>query len=187
MFDQIRHRIKDVDNVVEPVTVSEAKTQVKELPIDAEDALVAKYIKAARRNVEESSERLLVDKTVLVQLDNFPSANERIKLPVITESAAITKITYTDTNGESQVIQGTEIKLANIPTPNYIYKTDGWPTGSDVIIEYIATKEDAHVDGLVIAILLTVAHYYLNRTITDVGRYTNVMNVIKAHRRYTSS
>tara|TARA_R100001086_G_scaffold176465_1_gene97394 strand:+ start:692 stop:1249 length:558 start_codon:yes stop_codon:yes gene_type:complete len=182
------YQAKDVDGFTELVDITLAKKQCKELPQDIEDDLLQKYIVGARKAVERKSEKVLVDKSVEVYVDAFPSENGKIYLPFPTEEAEIIQIDYEDFNGNALQIDGADVYLANIPQPNFIEpKTDNWPTDAKrIVISYVASAHDDDVDALLPAVLLAITHFYMNRGIVEISSNTNIMNVIKMSRRYTA-
>ncbi len=83
----------------EPVTLEEAKTQLR---VDAndEDSLIQSLISVARRKVEQETGRLLITQTVKAYWDAWPAAGV-LYLPVY-PAAAITNVKYVD---EDAVLQ----------------------------------------------------------------------------------
>lgn len=179
------YRIKDVSGATEPVSLATAKLQLKELPDDTEDTLLQTWIKAARREVERMANRPLVNKDITFEINYFE--NERIFLPVPTEEATISELTYIDEAGDPGTIDPSEIYLGNIPVPNYIeMKTGEFPSNAKrVQIKYVATARLEDIEGLTPSILLLVAFYYQNRSIVPVPSNSNIRNSVLNFKRYT--
>ena len=87
------------DPAAEPVSLDEAKTQLR---VDAndEDNLIQSLISVARRKVELETGRLLISQTVKAYWDKWPAAGV-LHLPVY-PAAAITNIKYIDEDGALQ-------------------------------------------------------------------------------------
>lgn len=175
----------DVTPVTEPITVDDVKLQLKGIPDASEDTLIATYITAARRQVEKYSQRLLVDKIVRVSYDAW---HERLYLPFPTEEEDVTSIVYTDSDSVPGTVDALDRYLANVPQPNYVEAArDSWDlTGDRIIVTYTANAVDYYIDALKPAVLLLAAHYYQHRIVSDFPMISNVMNIIKAHRLYTT-
>jgi uncharacterized phiE125 gp8 family phage protein len=181
------YTISDKSGFTEVLTRDLAKLQVKNIPDDIENDILDVYIKSARIEIEQLSERVLVEKTVKVQFDEF---THRMKLPVPTESGNIESLDYEDSEGQSQSIALDDIYLANVPQPNYIEpKTDSWPSdGKRIVITYTATVDEMAKDGLMSAVLLLIGYYYQNRSVHSVpqNHMDKVKALVKPHRRYTA-
>lgn len=90
------------DATVEPVTLAEAKLQLRlETDITTEDARVTRLIQAAREDAEHRLGRRLCTQTWECVLDAFPEAEIDLRKPPI---AAITSVVYIDENGDSQTM-----------------------------------------------------------------------------------
>lgn len=151
------------------------------LPSDASTSQLNVWIKTARRWVERHCSIALVAKTVQVSYKNFPSSGlGPLFLPLATESAAITSMTYLSTDGVTTTIDAENIVLCNIATPPYITpKVTAWPTsGSNIIITYTATQ---HYDYDIYkpAIMMLVAHLAENREIVE-SKFSNSLTNLLA-------
>lgn len=87
------------DPASEPVSLDEAKTQLR---VDAsdEDAHITSLISVARRKVEQETGRVLISQTVKAYWDKWPSGNA-LCLPLY-PAASITSVEYIDEDGASQ-------------------------------------------------------------------------------------
>ncbi len=93
--------------IPEPVTVQEAKTQLR-IDTDDENGLIASWVIAAREKVERQMRRQLVTAQVAWTLDEIPKstpANPRrlIILP-LGELQSVDAFAYTDTSGDAQTL-----------------------------------------------------------------------------------
>ena len=86
----------------EPWTLAEAKAHLR-ISIDAEDAILRQYVKAARQWVEDETKRALVNQTWDYSLDAFPYW--RIRLP-LGRCQSVTQISYYDSSGAVQTLTG---------------------------------------------------------------------------------
>mgnify|MGYP000870870021 CR=1 FL=1 len=126
---------------VEPVSIDECKLDAR-VDGDAEDMLFASWIAAARDEVEKTSRRALINRTLELSLDGWPNAG-RIELPY-PPLVSVTQVTYYDSAGAQQtwdssnyiVIADQEPGLvalaANISWPTDLHD---WPR---VRIRYVA-------------------------------------------------
>lgn len=82
----------------EPISTASAKTHLR-VDTSADDTLIDDLVKAARRQVERITGRVLIDQTWDWKLDRFPAGKLIVPLPPL---SSVTSITYTDSNGDSQ-------------------------------------------------------------------------------------
>lgn len=83
----------------EPVTLSEAKAQLRVDGTD-EDNYILSLISTARHKVEQETGRMLITQTVKAYCDKWPT-NGVLKLPVY-PAASVTSVEYIDEDGASQ-------------------------------------------------------------------------------------
>ena len=140
-----------------------------------EDTLIGAYLSAAQGAVESATGKLLTSQTVEQLLAAFPGSDGPIRLwkgPV----TAIVSIAYDDGNGDEQpladfrLVEGINAKLL----PAY---GDSWPAAygaaGSVRVSYTAGyAADEVPPELDQAVLMLVAHYYLNREAVAVGGNT---------------
>lgn len=165
---------------IEPVTVAEAKAQLRQASA-AEDALVAARIRAAREYVEIATRRPLIDQTWDWKRDGFPCDSAAMDLPFANVSA-VSSITYTDTNGVAQT-WSTSLYTTDLPTGpmaqrGRIQPAYGqyYPLTRDVpnavvirlVAGYGATGASVP-DSIKLAILQMVAHWFEQREPVQVG------------------
>lgn len=124
---------------VEPLTVAEAKAQVR-ITNSAEDALIARYITAARIHAENLLERTLVTSQWRLILDAFPDA---IRLPYPTIQS-VDALRFVDVNGATQTLDPADYIVDTAREPGWIVPADGksWPETlyriNTVEVEYTA-------------------------------------------------
>lgn len=170
--DQIKYSKVTVEPASEPVTVSEAKTQLK-ITGTSQDTEVASFIKSAREYVEKLTGRSLITQTRQIKLDYFPFCNfiELTNGPLIGSVA----ITYYDTDEVSQTLSSsdywvdTHSEIPRIVIKNYWPSTKNMPNA--VTIQYSAGYGSASAvpNALKEAILLLVGHYDMNRQAVITG------------------
>ena len=176
----MQYTSKDKSGYTEIITPAQV-IQHCYLPSDAETTQLDVFIKSARRWIERHCSVALVAKDVQVSYRAFPADGlGPIFLPLATESAQITSMTYLDTEGTTTTIDLANIVLCNIPSPPYITpKTTAWPTsGSNLIITYEATQ---HYDYDIYkpALMMLVAHMYENREIVE-SKFSNSLTHLLA-------
>lgn len=132
---------------VEPLTLAEAKAQVR-VTNSAEDALIERYIKAARMHAEASLERTLITTQWRLILDAFPDA---IRLPN-PKIQSVESIMFADTNGATQTLDPLDYVVDTTSEPGWIVPAVGkaWPetlfSVNTVEVLYTAGYGDAATD-----------------------------------------
>lgn len=153
----------------EPVTVSEAKAQLR-VDISDDDTLISDIISGARQAFEEINGRSLFTTTWKLILDGWPS-KPYIELPR-PPLASVTSIAYVDSDGNTTVWDSSNYVVETDRTPGRVHLAynANWPTAtlrpaSPITITYVAGWAD--VDNIPQrykqAILLLVGHWYENR------------------------
>lgn len=84
----------------EPVSLTEAKAHLR-VDVSDDDALITSLIAAAREEVESRAGRSLRTQTWDLKIDQFPSANQPIVLP-LPPLQSVTSVTYVDADGATQ-------------------------------------------------------------------------------------
>jgi len=157
----------------EPITVAEMKDHLKiSLTEAGQDALIARYIRAARTYVENRTHRPIVLQDCDVLYDALPPYGW-IDLP-FTPVAAVTWIKTTDVAGITTTMDPAAYLLDAASEPARIGLPTGstWPAGLRAFqpiairlaVGYTTVPED-----IVEAIRLLVGHYERNRAAAAVG------------------
>lgn len=112
----------------EPISLDEAKEHLRVTGSD-EDRLINNLITAVRQEAESYLNRLLIEQTWDLYLDEFPEEDEEIvinKVPV----TAITFIKYYDSDGALQTWARTNYDLDHYNEPSRVYPAYGisYPT-----------------------------------------------------------
>jgi uncharacterized phiE125 gp8 family phage protein len=164
----------------EPVTVPEAKAQARiDADLTDEDALLALYITAARRQVETETGRQLMLATYAYRADCFPVGDclELPRPPLV----AVSSIAYVDSNGDTQTWASSNYTVDTSSDPGKVHLAYNatWPTIRDVPNavtityqagygatfddpDYLPAPEKVPAE-LRVAILLWVAELYKHR------------------------
>jgi len=159
----------------EPVTLSEAKSHLREDQSD-EDTLITSLIVAARQMAETITRRALITQTWEIYLDTFPTERE-IVLP-FPPIQSITSITYLDSNGATQTLSAADYYLDSKGILNSVVLVPGanWPsTETDrkntVTVRFVAGYGNAAAvpEAIKLAIKQCVAHWFEHRETTVTG------------------
>ncbi|HEY1118192.1 MAG TPA: head-tail connector protein [Acidimicrobiales bacterium] len=158
---------------VEPITPDEVKAHARILT-DAEDALIAKLIPAARRRAESRCNRSFAVQTYELTLDGFPSWRRPLELPR-PPLVAVESVAYLATDGTLETLDPSACRV--VPgTPGLVAPAAGasWPatleTPGAVKVRYSAgwSAEELPEDAR-LALLMLVAHWYDRREPIVVG------------------
>jgi len=180
----------------EPITLEEARTQLRQPPTD-ENALIALLITAARERAESATNRQLLTATWDLKLDAFPSCDVIVmpKPPLLT----VTSITYVDSTGTSQTLAASAYTVRVYVGPHAAHGTvelaygQVWPVtrdqGDAVTIRYTAgygTKASDVPAGIRQAMLLDIGTMYEHREDIVVGSTATAlpMGCQRAYRAY---
>lgn len=166
----------------EPVTVARVSAHLN-LNHDADSDLITEYIAAARRWVEQYTERALITQQWLLKLDEFPASDEPIVVPRPRLLTTDFLLTYTDTDGDSVELDSSEVRLDVYAEPGLIYPlySETWPTTRDdvnvVSVLYKAGYGAASdvPDDIKQAIRILAAHWYKHREPIAAGE--NIANI----------
>lgn len=157
----------------EPVSLKAAKLHVKQEE-SADDALITRFIRAARMNAEAITGRQFITATWEQRLDCFPTWFELIKPPLID----ITHIKYIDTDGNEATVDSNTYTVDTFRTLGRVVLNSGesWPSVKSVInavrIQWTAGYGDkaANVpEDIKAAITLIIGHLYEHRENVIVG------------------
>lgn len=158
----------------EPVTLAEAKAHLR-VDIDAEDALIASWIIAARQAVEGETGRFLMPQDWELRLPAFPCGYQPITVPRPPLSSALTLKTVA-ADGTETTLETTEYQV-DAPTGPFAQAGAVWPAAGTcwpitdcevrgaVRLRFRAgyASADAVPAPLRAAILLAVGDLYANR------------------------
>jgi uncharacterized phiE125 gp8 family phage protein len=149
----------------EPITLAEAKAQVRVLHSD-EDQLIQGYIAAARNYVENKTWRQLMRATLQLRMDRFPT--ERFIVLPRPRLVSVSSVRYRG-GGEWATLATERYQVDSDGEPGRLRAwAAGWPSCDDelgaVQIEYVCGWTADQVPPQVkTALLMLVAGYYQNR------------------------
>jgi len=152
---------------VEPITLAEMKTYLRIADDDAEDALVAGLIKAARLMVEAASRRILIEQRWRVMMDRWPQGKV-VMLP-LSPLIAVETIKVFDASGEPTEIASETIDSDAVSEPPRIAVSSAPEPGltrNGIAVELRAGYGSAPGDvpaTLRLAIKILVARWFENR------------------------
>ena len=115
---------------VEPVTLQEAKTQMRVCDT-ADDAYISTLITAARQWVETQTGRAIVNQTWVDYRDLFADDMTLAIAPL----SSVTNIKYYDTGGVLQTLAPSAYTADTVPTPGRVVLAyaQSWPAVQDVV------------------------------------------------------
>ncbi len=163
---------------VEPVTIAEAKLQVR-VDHALDDLLISNDILVARETIEKRSQRALITQTWDYWLDAFPTDDYlTIPLPPL---QSITSIKYYDVNNTEFTLSVSDYFVDTKSEPGRVALADGasWPGTTLRKINGVAVRFVAGYGAagssvpqmLRQVILFLVGHFYENREATSQGIY----------------
>lgn len=167
LIEEISAFRRTVDPAAEPVSLTEAKAQLR---VDAsdEDTYITSLIQTAREVAEDRTGRALLSQTWLATLDNGSlPADGIVELPR-PPLQSISSITYIDTDGATQALASSSYTLDTTSEPGRIYFED-MPSIKSVMnalkITYVAGYSDADAVPMKIkqGILLLIGHWFNHR------------------------
>lgn len=163
---------------VEPITVADAKRHCEIPQADAtHDTYLSALITAAREYYERRTHRALINRTLALTLDNWPSGNEPIWLPFAPVSS-VSSITYTDTDGASQTWSSANYALQKNMEPCRVVLAYNcvWPAvrvkAASITVTYVAGYGAATSSLLqrdIHAVRLLIRHWFENRMPVSIG------------------
>lgn len=149
----------------EPVSVTQARLQLKVGSSNsAYDNDINEMLPAARDKVEQLTNRYWSQVNIRLGFDNFPSGNRPLYLPV-PDIDSVTDVEYLDENQDIQNLTGFTVDTKR----QVLIYTDGWPVGSNVLVDLVAGPDnDASPAPLIPAgitqgILMYMTDYFENR------------------------
>jgi uncharacterized phiE125 gp8 family phage protein len=157
------------------IDVTAAKAHLRVETSD-EDDLIGGYVAAAIGAIEKKTGKLLSPRAVSQVFAGFPCDQRGVRLwygPIDPDTAALT-IAYDDTSGASQdlgefrLVEGSQPKL--LPAYGALWPF-AYPAEGSVRVSYTAGFADVAADApeLDQAVLMLVAHFYLNREAVNSG------------------
>ena len=161
------------DATVEPVTLAEAKLQLRlETDITTEDARVTRLIQAAREDCEHRLGRVLCTQTWEQVIDAFPPAEIDLGKPPI---AGITSVIYIDEAGDSQTMDSALYSLDADTSHGWLLPAidTSWPatldTANAVRVRFTTGVATAALVPAAVRdwILLRVESLYRNKPMDD--------------------
>jgi len=179
---------------LEPVLLVEAKDYLK-VETSVDDDLINRLITTARQYVEKQIDKVLIDQTWLIYLNDWPGSSE-VKLPVVPVSAIIELRIWSDDDIASIVDPSHYYTdLADTPQRLILRGSRIWlkpgRVANGIEIEVIAGygPDGASVPApLRTAMLVLIAHWYENRQPDCVGVAggsiaTNLQSLLAPYKR----
>lgn len=163
---------QSVPPAAEPVLLEEAKAQCH-VYTDADDDSLNQYIAASREMTEKNTRRQLITATWVLSARRWPMV-DYIELPR-PPLQSVTSVQYLDLAGDLQTLSADDYVLVTAAPVGRIALKHGknWPSALEqegsISITYVAGYGDSGDDVpklLKQAILMRVAHWYLNREST---------------------
>lgn len=154
----------------EPVTLAEVRAHLR-VDHTTDDALLARYIIAAREAAEHELQRSVIAKTYELTLDEFPSGTILLPMaPVVPSSTAmaVSSVKYTDTSDIEQTVSAADYTFDGYSHTPRLIPLNGWPTPKDaanaVRVRFTSGGAAGEVPSSIVAwMLLHVAAQYENR------------------------
>lgn len=158
---------RTVDPAVEPVSLAEAKAQLR-VAHDSEDDFISGLLRAAREEVERATGTALIDQTWRLALDAWPaSLTVLIRRPPVRQ---ILSVTVYGAEGEASVLNPATYQLDGASRPARLYfsqRPDPQQAMNGIEIDFTAGFGEAGTDVPDLpkrAIMMLVAHWYEFRT-----------------------
>jgi len=162
-----------------PVISLEAARLHLRVDLDDDDELITTLIAAATERAESFTNRCIMQKTIEIYQDDFPSNN----CPILLDDSPVTsldEIKYFDEDGVEQTFDTSKVKLdrgKSVPQRISLKEDEEWPSvlgENDVVsIKYTcgyATSTGCAPKVFDAAIKLMIGHWYENREeVTTVG------------------
>lgn len=170
-----------------PVTLCEARQQVRLFDSHEHDELLLRLIYAAYRSVEDDCSMRLCDQQLKLVLDKFPCGDIDLQVYPV---RSVLSVEYADSNGAVQTFTGFDAKLAGkYPT---ISPRDGWPPGKwPITVTFSAGYESPSdiPESIKHAILVRVKEMFDEGGESVRGQSVSptvltVEHLIREHRRY---
>jgi uncharacterized phiE125 gp8 family phage protein len=119
--------VVDTEPTVEPITLAEAKNQLRIDHTDHDD-MITGMIKSAREEIESMCARAIVQQTRIAYFDKWP--DDKVFHLLYPEIRSITHIKYTDSAGTQETFSSDDYSLDPGSEPGRVVRGYGktWPT-----------------------------------------------------------
>lgn len=146
---------------VEPVTLSEAKAQLRiEDSFTLDDTYINDRISSARKSIEEYCNRFFAAQQVAIVVDgDFPAGDIDLPYP---DLASVDSITYIDDDNTLQTVSASEYSADLLNQK--VYLVGSWPSQAKSYRINVTTAAPLDIEAAKAAILMRVADEYEHRT-----------------------
>lgn len=176
--------------VVEPVSVSDAKTHLR-VDTATDDAYIASLISAAREYCEAYMDEALVDQQLVMRLDTFPTYFELPRPPMskTADRTAVQIVYVTGESGATATLDATQYRVDRDSVPGVIRTVyaGSWPThlvdfGSISVTWWAGRGDDGGKVSPRVrsAILMLVGMWYERRMAADGVAMTEIPFGVKS-------
>lgn len=163
------YSLTETATTAEPVTWDDFAAHCR-IDSTGERTVIEAYLTAARVLAEQQSHRALMQRTVTLNLDRFPSGRRILELPR-PPLASVTSITYLDSAGSTQTLASTDYIVDRAGMPGRVQPIEGqvWPTAADRIAAVTITYQAGATASSNVpetdkqAIRMLVGHWFANR------------------------
>lgn len=172
----------------EAVTVDEVKENLAITGVEQDDS-INRLIKAARREYENYTGRILLLSTWDLYLDEFPDEDEDYVIELPGPLVSVTSVTYQDEDNVAQTFSATtgyDVDTMSEPARIFLRYDQCWPTTygepNDIVVRFIAgyASADAVPEHIKQGCHLYIAHHLENREPSVVGQSVLTINSIYA-------
>ena len=177
---------------VEPITLAEAKTHLR-ITSSGDNDYINTLIRAARRRVEDLTNRKMLTQTWKVYFDNWPAGNkdDYFDIPYSPlQSIPTTGLKYTMSTGNSTTFSSSKWETDTVSEPGRLVLDYGysWPSNTlnnrnPIEIRFVCgyTTPAKVPEELKLAMKILVGHYYENREMVLIGQtLTEIPESVKA-------
>lgn len=169
----------DVSAVVEPVTLDEAKAQLRLTSgFTADDAYITALISVARDRAEQFCDRFFTEQTIAVNWESsFPAAACDLLLPY-PDLQSVASLMYTDSDKNEQTVAPADYELR--AERRRLVTDSSWPSDAVNIRAELVTGPPAALENVKQAILMMLTDMYELRTEAVVGTIVAENPAVKA-------
>jgi uncharacterized phiE125 gp8 family phage protein len=161
------------DTALEPLTLAEAKTWLREDPsASPNDTDIQDLVTAARRHAENYLGRCIKAQAFRLTLDHWPNCNF-IQLP--RHKPVSVTVTYRDSAEAPQTLSASEYLLDAAAARVALRYGRTWPSAilspsGAILVEFSAgNNENAYPAGIKLFVKQAIAHFYRNREAVTLG------------------